>query len=111
MNIQSYHIPSNFTDAGKILGAFVVRNVVESVILVVPIAFLCFAYLPLEITAKIIVSLIIVVPVGGFSLIGINDDSITVFIKTWIAFKRQKGVISYRGTPVNKKRGGKRSGH
>lgn len=106
MNIQSYHIPANFTDAGKIMGVFVTRNMIEAIILVVPIAFLCFVYLPFDLTVKIIVSLIIIVPVGGFSLIGINDDSLTVFLRTWLSWRKQKGVITYRGTPELKKRRG-----
>lgn len=36
MNYEVYHIPSNFTDAGRIMGLFELRNLVEAVILTVP---------------------------------------------------------------------------
>ena len=31
MNYEVYHIPSNFTDAGRIMGLFELRNLVEAV--------------------------------------------------------------------------------
>ena len=74
MNYEVYHIPSNFTDAGRIGGLFELRNLVEAVILTVPALYLCSAFPPFGLTAKIIVTLVVVVPVGGFGLIGINDD-------------------------------------
>ena len=59
------------------MGLFELRNLVEAVILTVPALYLCIAFLPFGLTAKIIVTLVVVVPVGGFGLIGINDDSMT----------------------------------
>ena len=47
MNYEVYHIPSNFTDAGRIMGLFELRNLVEAVILTVPALYLCIAFLPL----------------------------------------------------------------
>lgn len=41
MNYEVYHIPSNFTDAGRIMGLFELRNLVEAVILTVPALYLC----------------------------------------------------------------------
>ena len=83
MNYDVYHIPSNFTDAGRIMGLFELRNLVEAVILTVPALYLCIAFLPFGLTAKIIVTLVVVVPVGGFGLIGINDDSMTRWLGYW----------------------------
>ena len=53
MNYEVYHIPSNFTDAGRIMGLFELRNLVEAVILTVPALYLCIAFLPFGLTAKI----------------------------------------------------------
>ena len=55
-------IPANFTDAGRVMGMFELRNLVEAVILVLPVLYFCLVLLPLELTAKITVTLIIVVP-------------------------------------------------
>ena len=32
MNYEIYHIPTNFTDAGRVMGLFELRNLVETVI-------------------------------------------------------------------------------
>ena len=46
MNYEIYHIPTNFTDAGRVMGLFELRNLVETVILTVPVLYLCIAFLP-----------------------------------------------------------------
>ncbi len=33
---ENYHLPANYTDAGKLLGMFEIRNAVEAVVLAVP---------------------------------------------------------------------------
>ncbi len=95
---MSYHIPANYTDAGKLFGIFEVRNGIEAVVLAVPLLFLCFSCLPFSLTSNIIITMIIVIPVGGFALIGINDDCLTRFIWTWHKWRKQRGVITFRGT-------------
>ena len=65
MSYETYHIPVNFTDAGKLFGVFEIRNAVETVLLCIPILFLCLALLPLTLMPKIIVTMAILVPVGG----------------------------------------------
>lgn len=57
MNYEIYHIPTNFTDAGRVMGLFELRNLVETVILTVPVLYLCIAFLPFALTTKIIVTL------------------------------------------------------
>ena len=60
MSYEVYHIPSNFTDAGRVFGLFEIRNVIETVLLAVPVLYLCIALLPLTLAPKVIVTLIIV---------------------------------------------------
>lgn len=104
---MNYHIPANFTDAGKLFGIFEVRNGVEAVILSVPLFFLCFSYLPFSITTNIIITMIIVIPTGGFALIGINDDCMTRFIRTWWNWRTKRGIITFRGMKRLKLKAGK----
>ena len=59
MNYEVYHIPTNFTDAGRVMGLFELRNLVEAVLLTLPALYLCIAFLPLDLTPKIIVTLTI----------------------------------------------------
>ena len=43
---ELYYIPTNFTDAGRIMGLFEIRNLIEAVLLTMPILYLCIALLP-----------------------------------------------------------------
>jgi hypothetical protein len=97
MNYETYYIPANFTDAGKILGLFAVRNVIEAILLGMPVLFLCFSLLPFALTARIIVTLVIFVPIAGFALIGINDDSLSRYMKAWVRWRKNRRVLTYRG--------------
>ena len=44
MNYEVYHIPTNFTDAGRVMGLFELRNLVEAVLLTLPALYLCIAF-------------------------------------------------------------------
>ena len=79
------------------MGLFELRNLVETVIMTIPVLYLCIAFLPFELTTKIIVTLIIVVPLGGFGLIGINDDSMTRWLGSWLKWRRGRRIILFRG--------------
>ena len=97
MNYESYVIPPNFTDAGRILGFFETRNVIEAVLLTLPILYLCLVLLPFGLTTKLVVTLSLVVPIGGFGLIGISGDSLSRWIKSWWNWRRKRRLMFYRG--------------
>ncbi len=97
MNYEVYHIPTNFTDAGRVMGLFEIRNLVEAVILTLPVLYLCIVFLPLSLTPKIIVTLVIVVPLGGFGLVGVSDDSLTRWLGSWWRWRRGRRLITFRG--------------
>lgn len=97
MNYEVYHIPTNFTDAGRVMGLFEIRNLVETVILTLPVLYLCIVFLPLSLTPKIIVTLVIVVPLGGFGLVGVSDDSLTRWLGSWWRWRRGRRLITFRG--------------
>ena len=52
MDSETYYIPVNYTDAGKLFGLFEIRNAIESVVLGLPVLGLCTALLPFTITWK-----------------------------------------------------------
>ena len=95
--MNDYFIPSNFEDSGKLAGLFGIRNVIEAGILTLPLAYLLFKLLPMGLTWKIIVTAIFVIPIGGFALMGINDDPLSVFAKNFWSWLRNKKIIEYRG--------------
>ena len=90
---NEFYIPPNFEDSGKLLGLFGIRNVVEAGILSLPFLFAIFKFLPFGLTWKIIVSAVFVIPIGGFALLGINDDSLTVFARTWWKWLKNRKII------------------
>ena len=82
---------------GALWVLFELRNLVEAVILTVPVLYLCIASLPLDLSTKIMVTLVVVVPIGGFGLIGINDDSLTRWVKDWWRWRKKRRIIQFRG--------------
>ena len=95
--MNEFYIPTNFEDIGKLLGLFGIRNVVEAGILSLPFVSLVFKLLPFGLTWKIIVSAVFVIPIGGFALLGINDDPLTVFAKNWWKWLKNRKIMEYRG--------------
>ena len=95
--MNEYYIPANFEESGKLMGVFGIRNVIEAGIVSLPFIYLVFMFVPLGLTWKIILSAVFVIPVGGFALIGINDDPFSVFAKNiWTWLIRRK-ILEYRG--------------
>ena len=98
---ETYYIPTNFTDAGRVMGLFEIRNMVESVLLTLPTLYLCVVLLPLALTPKIMVTLTIIVPIGGFGLIGISDDSLTRWLGCWWHWRKNRRIIFFGGECKN----------
>ena len=55
MNYEVYHIPTNFTDAGRVMGLFELRNLVEAVVLTTPVLYLCIVFLPFALSTMFLV--------------------------------------------------------
>ncbi len=97
-------IPTNYTDAGKLLGMFEIRNVVECAVLCIPLTLLCILLSPFGLTGTIILILVLDITVGGFALIGIQDYSLLTFLRIYKRYKDKKRIITYRGTQWVKKK-------
>jgi hypothetical protein len=97
MDYTHYDIPANFTDNGKLLGMFEIRNAIEAVILLLPLLYLGFTLFPGNTTLRIIAGLTLAVPVGGFALIGVGGDCLTRFARVWWTWLRHRKNLLYRG--------------
>ena len=95
--MPEYYIPANFEDSGKLLGIFPIRSVIEAAIVSLPIAYLVFAFVPLSLTWKIIIAATFIIPIGGFALIGVSDDPLSVFVRSVWRWLRNRKIIEYRG--------------
>lgn len=91
-------IPTNYTDAGKLLGLFEIWNVIECLILCVPLALLAVWLSPFGLTGTIILVTVPVIAVGGFALIGVQDLSLFTFLRIYTRYRKNKRILTYRGT-------------
>lgn len=97
-------IPTNYTDAGKLLGMFEIRNVIECLILCIPLTLLSIFLSPFGLTGTIILVAVLDISIGGFAMIGVQDYSLFTFLRIYNRYKKNKRIITYRGTQwVNKK--------
>lgn len=96
-NITVY-IPNNFTDAGKIFGMFEIRNAVEALVLCAPLVLLTIFVSPFGLTGTITIIMIIVVCVGGFALIGIQDYSLITYLRLYRRWRKNRRILTYRGS-------------
>lgn len=104
---ESFHIPANYTDAGKIMGLFEIRNVVEAVLITIPLFFIAVRMLTFSLTINLSILMILCIPIGGFALIGINDDCLSRFVMTWWKWRKNRKIITFRGKDAIRKWGGK----
>ena len=95
---NQYFLPVNYTDAGKLLGLFPIRRAAEAMILSVPVFWVIFQLTgPYELTLRIIAAMTPAVLLGGFALMGINDDSLTQFFLIWNQWRKNRAQLVYRG--------------
>ena len=97
MEPQTINIPANFTDAGRIFGMFEIRNTIETLIFVVPIVLIFFALMPFGLTVTIISCAVVIVPIGGFSLMGIHDYSLLTFVVIYFKWRKSRRILTYKG--------------
>ena len=96
--MDTVYIPTNYTDAGKLLGAFALRHVAECAAICLPLAALVFLLCPLGLTGKIIVCAVLVVPAG------VQDNSLLTFARLYRRWRKNRRILIYRGSQwVNQK--------
>ena len=95
--MESVHIPTNFTDAGKILGMFPIRNTVEAVALGIPTLMLLLSILPFGLVWNLVGCLIVIVPLCGFAMMGIRDYSLLTFVRVYWNWRRNRKILIYGG--------------
>lgn len=92
------HIPTNYTDAGRLFGMFEIRNAIECVIICVPLIWLVFSLTTFRLMTTLVIACVLVIPAGGFALMGIGDHSLFTFIKLYLKWRKNRGILLYRGS-------------
>ncbi len=97
--IRTYIIPNNFTESGKLFnGMLSIRNSVETLIICGGLYFLEDSLLKPEVSVQVyyIILMLTTVPIGIVSIIGINGDPLSVFIKTVFLYIKNRRKLSFR---------------
>ena len=91
---DTYIIPPNFIDTGTFFGGmFKARNVIEAGILSAAVGIPVCAFLPLGLTAKIIVLCLTALPIALFALIGISGESLSFFLVIFVKYLKNRRVV------------------
>ena len=101
---MSFLIPTNFTDSGKLFNGMIdTRNAIEAVVLVGGLGkleqLILFDMLGFKIA--IIVMIVTLSPILIGTVIGINGDCFTIFMKTFFTFLKNKRKLRFRRIYVN----------
>lgn len=95
--MDPYHIPANYTEAGRLLGLFEIRNAIEAVVVAVPILFAALTLLPFPLTARLVAAMTLAIPCGGFALIGLQDDCLSRFLWGYFRWRKGRKTLRYPG--------------
>jgi len=95
--MDPYVISANYTEAGRLLGLFEVRNTIEAGLIAIPILLFSFGLLPFAVTAKCVIALFLAVPPGGFALIGLQDDCLSRFLFCYLRWRKGRKILQYPG--------------
>ncbi len=98
MTEQTIVIPTNYTDSGKLLGMFEKRNAIEAVFFALPVIFMLIMLSPFNMNINIIIGTVIIVPLCGFSLLGIRDYSLLSYLLLYCHWRRKRRIITYKGS-------------
>lgn len=91
---DTYIIPPNFVDTGTFFGGmFKARNVIEAGILSAAVGIPACVFLPLGLTAKIIVLCLTALPIALFALIGISGESLSSFLVIFLKYLKNRRVV------------------
>lgn len=114
---NTYTIPPNYTDSGKLMGGMLeTRNTVEAGLLVLLLGYPELMWLPLGATAKIVVMTVTLLPLGVFALMGLGGDSLLQYATHMAVYWARRRKLHYKrigyryATNTTKKRPAKKTG-
>ena len=73
---NTYAIPANYTDSGKLLGGMLeTRNTIEAIVMLGLVGYPEVAWLHVDTTVKVVIMTVTLIPLGVVSLMGIGGGS------------------------------------
>ena len=73
----------------------IIANII--IFLSIPFLWLVFKLSPFGLTATISIAAVLVIPIGGFALMGIADHSLFTFLRLYRKWRKNRSVLLYRG--------------
>lgn len=94
---NTYFIPANYTDSGKLLGGMVeTRNAIEAVLLVALVGYPEVAWITAPIAVKVVIMTVTLLPLGVFAVVGIGGDSLIQYVSHMVCFWLRRRKLHYR---------------
>lgn len=93
---NSYAIPANYTDSGKLLGMITPRNAIEAIVLVLAAGYLEYLLIPMQEMVRVIVMVVTLLPMGIFAIIGIDGDSLLQYLRHVFRFIKSRRKLHYQ---------------
>ena len=94
---NTYAIPANYTDSGKLLGGMLeVRNTVEAIFVIGLIGYPEVAWLHTTTVIKVVLMTVTLIPLGVVALMGIGGDSLFQYLSHIVQFWFARRKLHYR---------------
>jgi len=91
---DTYIIPHNYTDNGKILGMIEKESLITAAVWFLPMTLLVMK-LPLSVDNRIYLFMFLVVPPTLFALVGIGSETLVDMLKFIFRFTKNSKVYTY----------------
>ena len=104
---NTYAIPANYTDSGKIFGGMLeIRNTVETGILLMLLGYPELMLIPMSGTIRIVVMTVTLLPLSVLSLMGLDGDSLFQYLGHMVLYFARRRKLHFRrlGFPYEPKR-------
>lgn len=109
---NTYVIPPNYTDSGKLLGGMLeTRNTIEAAVLIVLVGYPELMWLPLSVTAKIVVMTVTLLPLGVFALMGLGGDSLLQYATHIVLYWFHRRKLHFRRIGYHYDQGKRKRAH
>jgi hypothetical protein len=94
---NTYAIPANYTDSGKLLGGMLeTRNTIETGLLLLLAGYPELMWISAPAPAKVVIMTVTLLPIGVIGLMGIGGDSLMRYTASIIKFFIRRRKLHFR---------------
>lgn len=94
---NTYAIPANYTDSGKLLGGLLeVRNTIEAIFVLLLVGYPELMWMDIATTIKVVIMTVTLLPLGVVALMDVGGDSLFQYIGHIIQFGLKRRKLHFR---------------